>query len=141
MRIGWSLKAAVVKFGLIFGAFSSFFWSLEFGLAIGLLAGLGYGLSGGLFFGMFGGLIINVLGGRAKSPYGGLVPAIQHFVLRLVLNKNGYIPWDYEKFLEHAVKHRFIQRTGGRYRFIHPLLGRHFAQMTPQQQKAITQKS
>ncbi|EKV00252.1 putative NTPase (NACHT family) [Leptolyngbya sp. PCC 7375] len=32
-------------------------------------------------------------------------------------------------FDAYAVKHRFIQRTGGRYRFVHDLLRKHFAAM------------
>ena len=61
---------------------------------------------------------------------GGFGIVIQHFALRLVLYRNGYIPWNYAKFLDHAAKHRFIQRVGGRYRFMHDLLRKHFAQMT-----------
>jgi hypothetical protein len=59
----------------------------------------------------------------------GLDAVIQHISLRLVLYRNGYIPWNYAKFLDHAAKHRFIQRVGGRYRFMHDLLRKHFAQM------------
>jgi len=54
--------------------------------------------------------------------------------------KKGSIPWNFKLFLEHATQHRFIQRTGGRYRFIHDLLREHFAQMTPQQMALLAQK-
>ena len=60
---------------------------------------------------------------------GGLKEAIRHFILRIFLTKSGVAPWNYALFLEHAVKHRFIQRTGGRYRFVHDLLRKHFAQL------------
>ncbi len=42
---------------------------------------------------------------------------------------NRSIPWNYAKFLEYAANLRFIQRVGGRYRFMHDLLRKHFAQM------------
>ena len=96
-------------FGLIFG--------LPFGLPSGLTIGLILGLKGGLGCGLIFGL------------KGGLQAVIQHLALRIVLTKNGYTPWNYARFLEHAVELRFIQRVGGRYRFVHDLLRKHFAAM------------
>ena len=92
-----------------------------------------------LVFGLIGGLIFGILSGPIGALFGGLVPAIQHFSLRIVLTRRGYTPWNYSKFLEHSVQHRFIQRTGGRYRFIHDLLRKHFARMTLEQQKILAQ--
>ena len=63
---------------------------------------------------------------------GGLVPSTactQHFALRLILWWNGYIPWNYARFLNYATEQGFLQRVGGRYRFIHGLLQEHFAQI------------
>ncbi len=54
---------------------------------------------------------------------------IQHTILRLILWRSGSIPWNYESFLRYASDRRFIQRIGGRYRFIHDTLREHFAQM------------
>ncbi|MEH2032197.1 MAG: NACHT domain-containing protein [Nostoc sp.] len=54
---------------------------------------------------------------------------IQHFFLRLILYRNGYIPWNYARFLDYCTERMLIQRVGGRYRFIHKLLQDHFAQM------------
>lgn len=62
------------------------------------------------------------------SPSGGLA-CTKHFSLRLVLWQNGYIPWNYAKFLNRAAERRIIQRVGGNYRFIHRLLLDHFADM------------
>ena len=90
--------------------------SLKNGLIVGLifgLVGLMYGLNYGLIFGLIG----------------GLGSVIQHFTLRLILYRNCSIPWNYAKFLEHAANLRFIQRVGGRYRFMHDLLRKYFAQM------------
>ena len=63
---------------------------------------------------------------------GGVVPGtacLQHLTLRLILWQNGYIPWNYARFLNYATERVFLQRVGGRYRFIHDLLREHFAQM------------
>ena len=57
------------------------------------------------------------------------IGCIQHFTLRLILWLNGYIPWNYARFLNYATERLFLQRVGGRYRFIHALLREHFAQM------------
>ncbi len=53
---------------------------------------------------------------------------IQHFSLRVVLCLNGYAPWNYARFLDYATDRLFLQRVGGKYRFIHRLLQEHFAQ-------------
>ena len=57
------------------------------------------------------------------------LPAIQHFSLHVVLWFNGYIPWNYTRFLDYATDRLFLQRVGGGYRFIHRLLQEHFAQL------------
>jgi MFS family permease len=65
---------------------------------------------------------------------GGIVPGtacIQHLTLRLILWQNGYIPWNYARFLNYATERMLLQRVGGRYRFIHDLLREHFAQIPP----------
>jgi DNA polymerase III delta prime subunit len=102
--------------GLIFG--------LIFGLSVGLMGGLIYGLMGGLIFGL---------------RYW-LKPVLQHVSLRLVLYRSGSSPWNYARFLDHAAKHRFIQRVGGRYRFMHDLLRKHFAALTHEDIKQLAQK-
>ena len=98
-----------------------------------LTSELADGLTGGLIGGLTGGLI----GGLT----GGLMSVIQHFILRICLTQTGNVPWNYAQFLEYAVRHRFIQRTGGRYRFVHDLLRGHFAHMTQQQQAKLAQPS
>jgi hypothetical protein len=57
------------------------------------------------------------------------VACIQHFILRLILYRDGYIPWNYARFLDYCTERLFLQRVGGRYRFIHRLLQEHFAEM------------
>ena len=125
--------------GLSFGLFGGFrsseienknfpnqgIWnSLKNGLIVGLLVFLRLGLNN------IGLLVLEVLNTvLIVGLIFGVKSVIQHFVLRLILYLNCYIPWNYAKFLDHAAKHRFIQRVGGRYRFMHDLLRKHFAQM------------
>ena len=115
--------------GLIFGLIGGLIISLRLvlpyglsGLSVVLSSGLSVVLRVGLFYGLIGALIGTLIGG--------LGAVIQHFVLRLFLTQNKYTPWNYARFLDHAVKHRFIQKTGGRYRFVHDRLRKHFAAMS-----------
>jgi hypothetical protein len=71
--------------------------------------------------------LLNVL---VCGVFSGLVPGaacIQHFILRFVLWCNGVMPWHYVCFLDFATEHMFLQRVGGRYRFLHDLLRDWFA--------------
>ena len=52
---------------------------------------------------------------------------VQHLVLRIYLCTTGYTPWRYPRFLDFAVDHILLCRTGGGYRFIHRQLMEHFA--------------
>ncbi|MEM9271871.1 MAG: NACHT domain-containing protein [Cyanobacteria bacterium P01_F01_bin.143] len=103
--------------------------SLKNGFNLGmiglLIGGLSFALIGRLNEGFSVVLILALIFGLR----GGLLTVIQHFTLRLHLYQNGYIPWNYAKFLDYAAKHRFIQRVGGRYRFMHDLLQKSFAHM------------
>jgi hypothetical protein len=56
---------------------------------------------------------------------------MQHFVLRFVLWCKGVMPWRYVRFLDYATERLFLQRVGGRYRFLHESLRDHFAAMMP----------
>jgi DNA polymerase III delta prime subunit len=69
-----------------------------------------------------------------------LVPGaacIQHFTLRFILWCCGVIPWHYARFLDYATERMFLQRVGGRYRFIHDLLRDHFAAIEPKQSRMV----
>ena len=54
---------------------------------------------------------------------------IEHFSLRLILWKNGSIPWNYARFLKYADERKLINQVGGRFTFIHDKLQEHFARM------------
>ena len=63
-------------------------------------------------------IIVGAIFGFTQAGMAGL----QHFTLRLILWCNGYIPWNYARFLNYATERKFLQRVGGRYQFIHKLL-------------------
>ncbi|ABG53511.1 hypothetical protein Tery_4531 [Trichodesmium erythraeum IMS101] len=56
----------------------------------------------------------------------GGTPCIEYFSLRLILCQNGLIPWNYARFLKYATQRKLIQQVGGRFRFIHDSLRKHF---------------
>ena len=91
-----------------------------------LMAGFMGVLMGGLtFLFLTGGLIVGLMVGLTK---GGLA-CIQHFILRLILYCNKYIPWNYARFLDYAADRILLQKVGGGYIFIHRMLMEHFAEM------------
>jgi GTPase SAR1 family protein len=55
---------------------------------------------------------------------------VKHFIIRVILWLNNYIPWNYARFLDYCTERLLLQRVGGRYRFIHRLLQEHFAAMS-----------
>jgi hypothetical protein len=75
------------------------------------------------FLGMSG-----FVGLTASLQWGGIA-CIQHFVLRLILCRNGHVPWNYARFLDYADERLFLRRVGGGYIFVHRILQEHFAQM------------
>jgi hypothetical protein len=58
--------------------------------------------------------------------YGGAT-CINHFTIRLILYCNGWLPWNYARFLDYCTERLLLERVGGRYRFIHKMLQDHFA--------------
>jgi hypothetical protein len=74
---------------------------------------LGIGIGAVLFLGF-------IFGGEA---------VIKHYLLRLMLYLNDYMPWKLVRFLNYATDRVFLQKRGGSYAFIHKLLQEHFAAM------------
>jgi hypothetical protein len=70
-----------------------------------LISLLVVGLAGGLAFGLGGGLL---KGGDAY---------LQHYVLRILLWRNGYAPLNYIRFLDYAAERVFLRKVGGGYIF------------------------
>lgn len=77
---------------------------------------------------IFWGVIIGVLFGL----FGAGEACVKHFVLRSLLYYNGYIPWNYARFLDWATERIFLQKVGGGYIFVHRLLLEHFARLQPE---------
>ncbi len=106
---------------------------LLIGLPIGLtLSGFAFGLvlwsspaniSDGLLWGLPLGLIVAVVLFLLNGGYA----CLQHMVLRFVLCFQGYIPWNYTRFLDEAAERLLLRKVGGGYIFIHRLLLDYFA--------------
>jgi eukaryotic-like serine/threonine-protein kinase len=97
---------------------------LGFGLAAGLVIGnltfgLALGLVSGLPVALLGGLIVGLLAGGASS--------LRHWLLAMLLRRQGLIPADLIGFLEYADSRVLLRRAGGGYLFVHRLLQDYFA--------------
>ena len=105
-----------ISFGMIGGCLNVLItikYGLNEAIIIGLLGGLGYGVLAGLI--------------------GGGTACLQHFSLRLMLYRIGYVPWNYAHFLDYATERLFLQKVGGGYIFMHRTLLEYFAQMKLEQ--------
>ena len=58
---------------------------------------------------------------------GGTDTVIKHLVLRVMLWRNGDIPTNYAKVLDHASNLILMRKVGGGYIFVHRYLLEHFA--------------
>jgi adenylate kinase family enzyme len=96
------------------------------GLVGGWVLTLARLVSDAWLFGLIVGLNVGLISGGGAA-------CIQHFTLRLILYRNGFIPWNYARFLDYATDRIFLQKVGGGYIFIHSLLLEHFAQMEVEQ--------
>ena len=114
--------------GLIVGLIVGPVFGVGGGLAGGAAAGLASGLAVGLFFGLVGGLVFGLL-------YGGAT-VLQHYMLRWLLYRNGFIPLHLVAFLNYCVDRIFLRKVGGGYIFAHRLLMEHFASLNSERQTA-----
>jgi hypothetical protein len=152
--IGWSWRSTRIGLpvGLVVGLCSGLFFGLVFGMVFGLVGvlivgltgkqmdknslvtpnqeiwrsvrnGVIYGLVFGLVFGPFAGLVVGLVVGLRL----GLVAFIKHFIPRWFLRREGFLPWNYPRFLDYAVERILLRKVGGGYIFVHRLLLEHFA--------------
>lgn len=98
-------------------------------ITFGLIGGLSSGLVVGLVVGPYSGMRYGLIGGLIGGLLGGGTTCLQHFSLRVMLYRKGYIPWDYARFLDDSVNRLFLQKVGSGYIFIHRMLLEHFASM------------
>ena len=61
---------------------------------------------------------------------GGGLALVQHFSLRLVLQRCGRMPGNYQAFLNQAYRVGILRKSGGRFRFYHDKLREHLASPT-----------
>jgi Cdc6-like AAA superfamily ATPase len=113
------------------GIVASVLNALRVGLIFGFVGGLFFGVIGvlkfGLFFGLFYGLLSSLGFGLFFGQFFGGMAYLQHYLLRVLLWRNRVIPWYYVRFLEEMTDRILLQRIGGGYRFISPLLLGYFA--------------
>ena len=96
-----------------------------------VFGGLSSGLVGGLIcrsiVGPIGGVLIGLIIGVFVGLIAGGEACIKHVILRLWLVRNGWIPWNYVRFLDHAVEQILLRNVGGGYSFFHRMLLDYFA--------------
>lgn len=107
-------------FLVVFGLFSELLTALALLSTAQQLLWQGMLVVGGVT-GLLGGLVGTLFGGGAKY--------LQHYVLRFLLWRSSPFPWSAVPLLEEAADCILLQRVGGGYRFIHPLLQEHFASL------------
>ncbi|WP_414581669.1 NACHT domain-containing protein [Scytonema sp. PCC 10023] len=115
----WSSLRNALASTLVTGAIVGILWML--GRINDVIVISAKPIQSGVMISLFCGLTVGMI-------FGGLA-CIQHLTLRLLLYCIGYIPWNYARFLDYCTERLFLQRVGGRYRFIHKLLQEHFAAM------------
>ena len=114
-RSAWNALVVGLVSGLVYGLGIGLVVGLVYGLVFGLVVGLVVGLVSWLGFGLGAGLDV---GGQA---------CFQHVLLRLLLVRNGSIPWNCVKFLDYAAERVLLRKVGGGYTFIHRMLLEYFA--------------
>jgi len=94
---------------------------LSFGggsLAFALLFAYAFGPSGAIV-GIGFGLVVALLNGWHTC--------LQHLMLRVILWKSKFAPWNYVRWLDHCVERLLLRKVGGGYMFAHPLIFEYFA--------------
>jgi eukaryotic-like serine/threonine-protein kinase len=124
--------------GIRRSARSALFLGLGSGLGVGPLIGLLVGLLVGLFTGPLIGLLVGLLVGLGSGLSFGLFLALrnggfavlQHYTLRWLLYRNGYLSLRLVPFLDYCADRIFLRKVGGEYIFVHRLLMEHFASLS-----------
>jgi hypothetical protein len=124
---GWLFSDIEMKMTPNQGIHRSAYNALGSGLFLGLVCGLvaGLGLGGGLVFGLGIGVGSGLIGGL----YFGGRSVLQHYILRWMLYRNGFLPLRLIPFLDYCAERIFLRKVGGGYVFVHRLLMEHFASL------------
>ena len=99
------------------------------GLPAGLIAGKFINTDLGIVFRILFGLNCGLIVGTWFGLVYGFNSCLNHLVLRKLMCREEYAPWNYVQFLEYCTERLLLQRVGGRYRFIHKQLQEHLAAM------------
>jgi hypothetical protein len=130
---------ACARNGMRLGTISVYITSLACMIGIALRLWLAFTLSYGISIGQLlwsmigsplmlpGGTRVGLLCGLLIAIQGGGFAYYQHGILRLLLWLNNVAPWNYPRFLDETATRILLYRTGGCYRFIHPLFHEYLA--------------
>ena len=103
--------------GLLVGLGGGLVVGLGLAVRVGLACGLAIGLSCGLAIGLF------------NASHRGGAFFLRHWVIRLLLWRSGYAPFQYVRFLDYAMERVFLRKVGGGYIFTHRMLMEYFASL------------
>jgi hypothetical protein len=79
-------------------------------------------------------LDVGLVVGPAVGLQNGGSAYLKHYVLRILLWRDDYAPWNYIRFLDYAAERAFLRKVGGGYIFTHRLLMEYFATLEPTKQ-------
>ena len=79
--------------------------------------------------GLGGGQLPDILAGMLLigAGVGGGPAVIEHLLLRLMLYRQGNIPWNYARFLDYCAQIGLLRKVGSGYLFAHRMLLEYFA--------------
>lgn len=101
-------------------------------MIVGLLSALIFGFStklSSLSTRLGTGLSVGIAFMMTIRPNNRILPAILHYVLRVMLSQHRLLPWRLVRFLDYATDLIFLRRVGGSYIVVHRLLMEYFAEM------------
>ena len=100
---------------------------LSAALLFGAIAGLLGGILRGSHFAAIAGITFGLIAGVLHSLNTGATACLDDVVMRCWLALNGYLPWNYVKFLDYAADRILLRKVGGGYMFIHRMMLEWFA--------------
>lgn len=81
------------------------------------------------------GLAIALISAMGK---GGGTAALKHYIIRFILSRFEFLPWNMVSFLDYATERIFMRKVGGGYIFTHRLLQEYFASLPSRNPSRLT---
>jgi hypothetical protein len=130
LRVLFEFLLRVLFFGLIGSTLGVVFFG-PFGIILGILLGILFsnplkGLLGRIDHSSSFLIISHPYQRFHVSFYKGNIDILNHFHLRRILRRRGYIPKDWVRFLQTATEHHILESDGGSWRFRHRILQDYF---------------